>query len=99
MNKKLAELRRTRAKLLTRINVQREQMSEIGKQLRFPLELANQGVAAARFLRRYPLLFSGVAALFVLRRRGMTGLLVGIWRVWKGYRYFNVLSAKLSSKN
>jgi len=55
-------------------------------------------VAAVHFLRCHPLLVAGVEAFFVIRRRGVAGLVRGVWQVWKGYRYFTFFSAKLSSR-
>jgi hypothetical protein len=40
------------------------------------------------------LVVAGVVALFVIRRRGVAGLLSVVWRVWKGYSSFPFLSAK-----
>lgn len=98
MNEKMFELMQSRGKLLARIAAQREQMTEIGTHWRTPLALADQGVAAVRFLRCHPLLAAGAMAFFVIRRRGVAGLVRGMWRVWKGYRYFTFLSSKLSPR-
>ena len=73
-------------------------MTEIGTHWRTPLALADQGVAAVHFLRCYPLLVAGVMAFSVIRHRGVAGLVSGAWLVWKGYRYFTLFSAKLSSR-
>jgi hypothetical protein len=98
MNKKMAEVMRYRSELLTRIAAQREQMTEIGSEWQAPLALAEHGVAAIRFLRRHPLLAGVVVTLFVIRRRGVAGLVGGVWGVWEGYRYITFLSAKLLSR-
>jgi hypothetical protein len=87
-----------RAELLAKIAVQRGQVAEIGAQWQIPLAAADQGLAVVRFLRSNPVLVAGVAALLVIRRRGVTGLMMGMWRVWKGYRYFTAVSAKLSAR-
>ncbi len=76
--------------------MQREQVAEIGARWQAPLAFADQGLAIARFLRSKPVLVAGVAALFVIRRRGVMGLLKRAWQVWKGYRYLVALSAKLT---
>jgi hypothetical protein len=101
MKKKIAEVMRHRSELLTRIAAQREQMIEIGKEWQAPLALAERGVAAVTFLRRrHPLLVAGmVVALFVIRRRSLTGLVAGVWGIWKGYRSLASLSAKLLAKD
>ena len=99
MNKQTVDvLMLKRSELLAKIAEQRGQVSEIGLRLQTPLRVADQGLAATRFLRSNPLLVAGVAALIVIRRRGMIGLVRGIWRVWKGYRYFASISANLSSR-
>lgn len=94
MNKPLLEAMQKRGVLLARIAAQREQMSGIGTRLRTTLALADQGFVALRFLRSNLVLVAGVAALIVIRRRGVVGLVKGVWRMWKGYRYFAAFSAK-----
>lgn len=98
MNEEMFELMQSRGELLARIAAQREQVAEIGTQWQTPLALADQGMAAVRFLRGHPVLVAGVVAFFVIRRGGVAGLLRGMWRVWKGYRYFALFSEKLSSR-
>jgi hypothetical protein len=88
-----------RGELLARIAAQREQMTETGARWQAPLALADQGLAVMRFLRSHPALVAGVVALFMVRRRGVVGLVKGGWRVWKGYRYLTALSERLSSRN
>lgn len=95
MNSQMFELMQRRGELLANIAAQREQLTEVGAHWRAPLAIADQGVAAARFLRCHPLLVAGVTAFIVTRRRGVAGLIRGVWRVWKGYRYFTFLSEKL----
>ena len=94
----MSELMQSRGELLARIASQREQMIEIGSELQGPLALADEGLDAVRFLRRHPLLVAGAVLLLVIRRRGVAGLVGGIWGVWKGYRYFTSLSAKLLTR-
>jgi YqjK-like protein len=98
MNEKMFELKQSRGELLARIAAQREQMTEIGMHWRIPLALADEGVAAVRFLRCHPLLVAGVVAFSVIRHRGAAGLVSGVWLVWKGYRYFTFFSARLSPR-
>ena len=98
MNKQMRVVMQKRGELLARIASQREQVAEIGTRWQTPLALADQGLAAMRFLRSNPVLAAGVAALFVIRRRGVVGLARGAWRAWKGYRYLTALSAKLASR-
>ena len=98
MNKRMLEVMQHRRELLARIASQREQLAEIGTRWQAPLALADQGLAAMRFLRSNPVLVAGVAALFVIYQRGVVGLVKGAWRVWKGYRSLIAFSAKLSSR-
>lgn len=98
MNKQMLEVMQRRGELLARIAAQREQVAEIGTRWQTPLALVDQGFAAMRFLRSHPVLVAGVAALFVIRRRGMVGLVRGAWRMWKGYLYLTAISAKLASR-
>lgn len=94
MNEKMFELMERRERLLARITNQREQMTEIGSNLRTPLLLADRGIAIAHYLRNQPLLFAVVATFFVFRRRSVAGLIWGGLSVWKLYRDFTSLSAK-----
>ena len=98
MNKQMLAVMQRRGELLAKIAAQREQMAEAGAHWQVPLALADQGLAVVRFLRSHPVLAGGVAALFVIRRRGMVGLLKGAWRLWKGYRFLSALSEKLSAR-
>jgi hypothetical protein len=98
MNEKMFELKQSRGELLARIAAQREQMTEIGMHWRTPLALADEGVAAVRFLRCHPLLVAGVVAFSVICHCGAAGLVSGVWLVWEGYRYFTFFSARLSPR-
>ncbi len=98
MNKQMLEVMQKRGELLARITSQREQAAEIGARWQTPLALADQGMAAMRFLRSNPVLAASVAAIFVIRRRGVVGLVKNLWRLWKGYRYLISFKAKLSAR-
>lgn len=98
MNKQMLEVMLRRGELLARIASQREQVAEIGARWQAPLALADQGLAAMRYLRSNPVLVAGVSTLFVIRRRGVVGLVKGVWRVWKGYLFLTAFSAKLPSR-
>lgn len=99
MNKQMLAVMQRRGELLARIAAQREQVAGIGARWQAPLALADQGLAVVRFLRSHPVLVAGVVELFVIRRRGVAGLVKGGWRVWKGYRFLTVLAEKLSPRN
>jgi hypothetical protein len=98
MNDQLFVLMQHRSELLARIAVQRVQLAEIGSQLKTPLALAEKGLTAMRFLRSKPILIAGMVALFVIRRRGVIGLVKGAWRLWKDYRQVTAFSARQSSR-
>jgi hypothetical protein len=98
MNKQMAAVMQRRGELLARIAAQRGQVAETAARWQTPLAIADQGVAAVRFLRERPLLVAGVASLLVIRRRGMMGLVRLGWMAWKGYRYFTAAAARLSSR-
>jgi hypothetical protein len=98
MNERMPAIMQRRGELLARIAAQREQVAEAGARWQAPLALADQGLAVARFLRARPVLVATLAALLVIRRRGVMGLIGGGWKVWKRYRYLAALSAKLSSR-
>lgn len=99
MNNQMLEVMKRRGELLARIAEQREQLAEIGTRWQVPLALADQGLAAVCFMRSNPVLVAGVAALLVIRRRGVVGLVKGVWRVWKGYRAIAAFSAKFASRS
>ena len=99
MNNRMLEVMRSRSELLARIAAQREQVAEAGAHWQPILELADQGVAAARFLRTHPVLFGSVVTLLLVRRRGVSGLVRMGWRVWKGYGYLAVFFAKLNRRD
>lgn len=99
MNRQMLEVMQRRGELLARIASQREQAAQIGARWETPLVFADKCLAAVHFLRARPILVAGVTALLVVRRRGLIGLAKGGWQLWKGYRYFVALSAKLSPRN
>lgn len=95
MSEKMLAVMQRRGELLARIASQREQVGQVGARWQGPLALADQGVAALRFMRARPVLVAGVTALIVWRRRGAVGTIRMAWRAWKGYRYLTGLAAKL----
>lgn len=99
MNEQMLAVMQRRGELLAKIAAQRGQVAQIGARWQAPLALADQGLAVVRFLRSHPALVAGVVALFLIRRRGVVGLVKGGWRVWKGYRFLTALSERLSSRS
>jgi hypothetical protein len=95
MNNKLFELAQHREVLLERISAQREQLiDEIDAEWQAPLALADQGMAAVRYLRHHPMLVSAIMVFYLIRRRSVAGFAWGAWRAWKGYRDLTSISAK-----
>ena len=99
MNRQMLEVMQRRGHLLARIASQREQAAQIGARWETPLVFADNCLAVVHFLRARPILVASLAALFIVRRRGLIGLARGGWRAWKGYRYFVALSSKLSPRS
>lgn len=97
MNKQMFAVMQQRGELLARIAVQREQVAEIGMHWQAPLTLADKALAAVRFLRSKPMLVAGAVALFVIRRRGVTGILTTGWRIWRLYKSAISFSAKIAT--
>ena len=98
MNEQMREVMQRRGELLARIAAQREQVAQIGARWQAPLALADQGLTVVRFLRSRPVLVAGVAALLIIRKRGVMGLARYGMLAWKGYRYFAAFSEKKSSR-
>ena len=86
MKHRLADIARRRELLLVKIEGQRMQITEIGRRWEKPLAVADMGVKAVRFLQTNYLVVAGIATLLVIRRRGITGLARGGWRIWRLYR-------------
>jgi hypothetical protein len=99
MNEKMLDLMGRREKLLARVATQRGELTEIGSVLRGHFWLADKGVAVARFLRFHPLLVTGVAALFLIRRRSVADLVWVGWSLWKLVRDLTSISTKLISRD
>jgi hypothetical protein len=99
MAKRRQELLQRRRILLDRIAGQREQLAETAAVWQTPLHFADQAWLAVNFLRAHAVLVAGVAGLVLIRRRGVSSLVKGGFRIWKLYRYFNEVSAKLKSRS
>jgi hypothetical protein len=98
MNSQLSAVMQRRGELLARIASQRRQMAEIGIRLEAPLEMADRGVNAVRFLRSHPVLVAGLIAVMAIRRRGVAGMAIVAWQLWNGYCNFTGHTARLSSR-
>jgi len=83
MNNSIPETMRRRGELLVRIAAQRECVAETVGAWRRPLALADRGWLVVRFLYARPALVVGLASLLVFRRRGVGGVLLSGWRMWR----------------
>ena len=70
MSKELVDVIRRRGLLLKKIRDQRMEIMEISLQLQKPLALVDAGIKAVHFIRSYPTLVTGSAALLLALRRG-----------------------------
>ena len=94
MNKRHLAVMERRRFLLAKISGQREQISNMPRHWQPALQVADQGMQVARFVRRHPVLLAGVAGLIVVRRSGVQGLLKNSWRLWRLFRYVGELAKK-----
>lgn len=99
MNRQMAALMLRRGELQARIAAQRGEVVDVVARWEGPLAVADQGVAVVRFLREQPLLVAVVAALFVVRRRGVKGLVRLGLLGWKGYRYIAGVATRLTPRS
>jgi len=83
MNNSTLETMRRRGELLVRIAAQRECVAETVGAWRRPLALVDRGWSVVRFLYARPALVVGLASLLVFRRRGVGGVLLSGWRMWR----------------
>lgn len=95
MTKRRQAMLQRRQELLGRIAGQREQLAELGAGLQPLFRVADQAGLAVRFLRAHAVLAAGLAGLVLVRRRGVSALVKGGWRVWKLYRYVNEVAGKI----
>ncbi|MDO8350721.1 MAG: YqjK family protein [Gallionella sp.] len=98
MDKRKFEVIQRRQALLAEISGQREHLGELATRWQPALRRADQAVAAVNFLRVHPVLVVGLVGLLVVRRNGLPGLVQGVWRIVKAYRYVSNLSIKMTSR-
>ncbi|MDO9053342.1 MAG: YqjK family protein [Gallionella sp.] len=98
MDKRKFEVMQRRQALLAEISGQREHLAELATRWQPALRMADQAVVAVNFLRVHPVLLAGLAGLLVVRRNGLSGLVKGVWRIVKAYRYVNDFSKKMTSR-
>jgi hypothetical protein len=92
------DLMARRQKLLAKIANQRIQLAELGEQWQPALLYADRARGVLGFVYRHAIMVGGVAALFLIRRNGLSLLLRSGWRAWKFYRYFKGVSSKVFSQ-
>lgn len=82
-NNKVSRIRQQRAELLSKIEAQRIELSAIKDHLKKPLGIIDIGIAVLKFLRSNPALVTGIVAILTIRRRGVIGMAVTGWKLWK----------------
>jgi hypothetical protein len=87
MNTKLIELAERRASLVAKAEAQRAELSRALASWRSPLGMIDQGIAAVRYLKRYPVILAGIVTLAVVVRpwRVVKWLPPG-WLMWRAVR-------------
>lgn len=80
-----------RLELQAKIAGQRDDLGHVAQDFAPALQIADQTVVAAKFLRRHLVLTGAVVGLAVLRRRGAAVLIKTVWRTWKFYRYASAM--------
>ena len=85
-----AGMMQKREKLLALCAAQRDDLAVVTQQLEGPLKIADRGLAAARYLRRHPVALGlAVAAVAVIRRRGLLTWAQRGLVAWRAYRAFS----------
>lgn len=88
MNGKSARLAERRERLVAQAAAQRAALAQNLEPWRAPLALADQGVAALRYLRHHPALLVGATFMIVALRPKRLGRGLGLaWSAWQlGHR-------------
>ncbi|MGO9446716.1 MAG: YqjK-like family protein [Thiobacillaceae bacterium] len=89
MSKELARLAERRNHLVAQAAEQRTALAQSLEPWQAPLALADQGIAALRYIRRHPALSTGAALVMVALRPKPTGKwLRRLWLAWQLGRKF-----------
>lgn len=84
MNQRLIQLIEHRVRLVDRAASQREALAQAAAPWRRPLAMIEHGLSIAHYLKQHPvLLFAGMAAIAVLRPRGIFNWAQRGWLVWR----------------
>lgn len=94
MDRALSQVLLRRGEILARIRQQRAEVAALAAQMEPVLTLADRGLSLWRRAGQHPYVVAGVAALVLLRRRGLSGLLRSGFRLWRGLRMFALLKNK-----
>ena len=97
MSKPRREIMRKRGELVARIAAQREQVTLASARWKAPLAVADQGLAAVRYVRSHPLFLVGVAgvvALLAIRRNSVIVVAGTALRLWNLYNSTRNYAAK-----
>jgi hypothetical protein len=92
MNKKLTRLAERRERLVVQAAAQRTALAQNIAPWRIPLALADQGLAALRFIKSHPALIVGGVAVLVALRPGSLGK--WLQRGWLTWQIVNKLRSK-----
>ena len=78
---------RERERLLTQCDTQRTELAAIARQSEGALHLVDRVVAVVNYLRRNPMMVGvAVAALAIVQRRSLWGLVRRAFVLWRTYR-------------
>jgi hypothetical protein len=92
MNANLTRLAEQRERLIAHAAAQRTALGHAIEPLRTPLSIADQGLAALRFIKRHPAWIVGGAVLIAAVRPGPAGKWLG--RGWLAWRIVQQLRGK-----
>ena len=84
MNNKLAQLAAQRAALVNQVAYQRVQLADTFEPLSTPINWADKGLSALRFINQHPSILAGALALAVAARPNRwVRLLENGWLAWR----------------
>ena len=92
MNKALLQIAARRERIVALVASQRGTLAQNVEPWRMPLALADQGIAALRYLKRHPEGIVGVALLLVALRPGRIATWLG--RGWVSWQLLQSLRSK-----
>jgi hypothetical protein len=85
-----------RERLLANIARQRVELVDTVSALSVPIAVADRAIGAGRVIRSHPIVFGAIAvAIFVLRGRGITGMVARVLGLWRSGLAIRGLMARL----